>query len=338
MKESLESIINDFAQNLTVSEYNQYIPKLKDYFIPYLLNKSNDYDIDRLFKDEFTRSDIVNATIYYIVNNPNVECISAINDFLVALNILFNELLFERYPNPTLQKYKSFTIFYTEIKQRLKEKGIELKGKDVYPEIDKEQFRFIIEYLDSSQDKNTKFSIAKIVIRLMLLYGFSHDLISNLQVGNYRIKERLLIIKYEKNPEIRIELEVPYKLAKELEEYIESRGKVEKEEYLFVNQNNNQIDNGFIKPVLNNIKKEYQKIKRIEHHNSKNKFTPTGLQKYAIIQLISEGMNQSIIMELTWQKEDIYNYCQSYVNDIKKVTRNRYVNHIVRGIATYDEL
>ena len=33
-----------------------------------------------------------------------------------------------------------------------------------------------------------------------------------------------------------------------------------------------------------------------------NQFTPTGLQKYAIIKMIEEGMNQSIIMDFLFLK------------------------------------
>ena len=36
--------------------------------------------------------------------------------------------------------------------------------------------------------------------------------------------------------------------------------------------------------------------------------------------------------------DDIYNDCQNEVNMQKEINRNRYVNHFLRGIATFDEI
>lgn len=113
MKAELMELLEEFSKTLTVWKYNSYVFKVRDYFIPYLLENKEGMPIERVFKEEFTRMDIVNATVYYVEHNRNVESLSAIHDFLVMLNVLFS-YIFEKYPNSNLQQYKSFTIFQNE--------------------------------------------------------------------------------------------------------------------------------------------------------------------------------------------------------------------------------
>lgn len=35
---------------------------------------------------------------------------------------------------------------------------------------------------------------------------------------------------------------------------------------------------------------------------------------------------------------DIYKDCQNEVNRTEDLDRNRYINHVIRGISTYDEI
>lgn len=341
MKDKLLSLINEFGQTLSTSEYNQYIFKLRDYLVPYIIeNKHNESVVDRIFKDEFTRNDIINATIFYVKENQNVDSLSAIDDFLIAVNRLFDELLFERFPNPTLMKFKPFSSLSNEIQEKLSKEGIILKEREVFPAIDNNQFKFIIQYLNNSckLGKRDKIIRVKIIIKLMLLYGFSHDLLAELKISNYNKDKRTLDIEYNRIGKRYIQIELPYSLAKEFDNYLDLRAVDTKDDYLFINNNNNRISNSFITDTLNNIKDEYYNENIAGLKYDRNQFTPTGLQKYAIIQMILAGMNQSIIMDFTWQKEDIYNDCQNEVNRIKELNRNRYINHTIRGIASYDDI
>lgn len=339
MREKLLSIVNEFGSLLTTGEYYQYIPKLRDYLVPYIIkNKSNNLEVDEIFKDEFTKSDIVNATIYYVDKNENVESISAIDDYLIAINRLFDELLFNKYHNPTLMKYKPFTSLSTEVQENLKSMGVELKKKEADPSINVEQYKFILEFLKNYKGSRIKASQVSIIIKLFLLYGFSHNKIANLKISDYSANHKTLKIEYKRAMKRSIFLEVPYSLAQEIDEYLTIRSRKSKlnSEFLFINENNQKIGNGFISDILKLIRDEY--IKTYGENSDKNQFTPTGIQKYAIIKMILDGMNQSVIMDFTDQQLDIYNYCQNEVDRIKELDRNRYINHMIRGISTYDEI
>lgn len=49
-------------------------------------------------------------------------------------------------------------------------------------------------------------------------------------------------------------------------------------------------------------------------------------------------MNQSVILDFTGQKENIFNDCQNIIDERKKLNRNRYINHMIRGISVYDDM
>lgn len=338
MKNDLLRIIDEFGGMLTREQYNQYIPKLRDYLIPYIIkSKAENLSADRIFKDEFTRNDIINATIFYVENNENVYSLSAIDDYLIAINRLFDKYLFEKYQNTNLMKYRPFTSFSDEIEKALINKKIELKSREVYPSINEDEYKFILEYLSRYKKKSIKSKQVSIIIKLYLLYGFSHDKIASLKRADYCSKRRNLRINYRGIMTRNIYLELPYKLSNEINEYLAFRDRTTNlnSDLLFVNENNRKISNDYSFYVLSDIKKRYIKD---EISSEKNQFTPTGLQKYGIIQMILNGMNQSVIMDFSGQKIDIYADCQNEVNRIKRLDRNRYINHIIRGISIYDDI
>lgn len=283
--------------------------------------------------------DVIKATVYYVENNENVESISAIDDFLIALNRLFDELLFEKFPNPSLMKYKPFSQLSNEVQKILLKKDIILKPREANPAINQKEFEYIIDYLDKANVKKAKlkkFKTSSIIIKLMLLYGFSDDVVIELKVGDYDFERRTLNIKYEHNGPKHIYTELPYRLSKEIEEYLQTRD-TKKTDSLLISggKNKNKIKSGYVKTVLDEIKLSYESAEKLKN-SGKNQFTATGLQKYAIIQMILSGMNQSIIMDFTGQRDIIYNDCQSYVNSKKEINRNLYINHMIRGINTYE--
>ena len=97
---------------------------------------------------------------------------------------------------------------------------------------------------------------------------------------------------------------------------------------------NAQIDPSFVKDTLDVIREEYEEI--FGKDEGINQFTVTGVQKFAIVQMILAGMNQSVIKEFTGQGDDILEDCQRQVNVEKKIDINRHINFTMRGIETYD--
>lgn len=339
-KDLTKIIVDDFGSKLTKPEFNQYVTKLRDYFIKYIIEeKKYTGKVSDLFRFDLGKIDIINSVIYYIVDNDNVKSKSAIDDFLTALNTLFEEVINDKYFNQNLNNLQPFSQLSSKIEQKIeKDKIKNLKKKETFPAILDEEYKLIVEYLNNMALKSLKAYEVKIIIKLLLLYGFSFDRIIELKTKDYCSEKGTLSIMYGNSNRSNLILELPYELNKLIKLYLEVRNKkYPNAENLFVTTEGTTITHGFLTYTLDNIKKEYD-LQKSKSHDNKNTFTNTGLAKYAVIQMILEGMNQSIILDLTGFKEEQFSYCQDYVNELKNLNRNRYVNHIIRGISTYDDI
>lgn len=338
MKEELLQLLSIFSNGLTPFESNQYIPKIRDYFFQYILDVKPDPTIETLFKYELTRYDLINSTIYYIMANDNVRSKSAIDDYLIAVNRLFDETLFNLYPNQNLVSIRPFTSLSNEIEKILLDRKVELEERQTFPSINDEQYRFILSFINKDSEGSFKTKQVQIIIKLILLYGLSPDRIIKLKRDNYLIDERQLVVIYSENPRRTLKLDIPFKVHKEIELYLnELSTKNLSCDNFFVNMKDRPIKHNFPNDYLKEIKKEYFTINPIAE-GDRNPFTPTGLAKFAIIRMILNGVNSSVISDLTGYMFDVLSDCQNIVNEMKELKRNRYINHMIRGIQTYEEI
>ncbi|NLZ73124.1 MAG: hypothetical protein GX905_04815 [Bacteroidales bacterium] len=168
-----------------------------------------------------------------------------------------------------------------------------------------------------------------------MLYGISPDKFETLKIDSYFPDRKILRIPCSIRKDLHIDLELPYILSIEITNYLSERLN-RGSKLLFTKRTSSKIDSSFLKDVLNKIRISYDE--KYKNSGFNNSFTPTGLQKYAIIKMIETGMNQSLIIDFTGQNQDIFNDCQTIVDEYKKLNRNRYINHMLRGIDTYDKL
>lgn len=341
MKIELLNLLDDFRKKLTDYQYNQYIPKLRDYLFTYIESTFQESSITEIFQNEFTKKNIIDSAIYYIDINTNVQRISAIDDYLIALNSFFEKTIFEKYHNTNLMSLKPFIRLNKDVKEKIKEKNITLLEKETFPAINDFQSEYIFHYLNNCYSYRSLSSYqTPIILKLMLLYGFSHDILSNLKLNNYNSNKNTLLINNITDVRKNITLELPFNLKEDFIQYFNFR-KLQtsiNSEFLFVTEKNTKIKNGFLSDTLDKIRKKFTYDNADIDDNTRNPFTPTGLQKYAIIKLILSDFNQSILSDLTGQKQDILIDCQLSVNEKKVIKLNRYINHMIRGIDTYDKI
>ena len=336
--EELTEVINSFGSKLTEWQYNNYIPKLRDYFIEYVMKNFKEVkNVETLFKHELTRSHLIKSTEFYIIKNENVKSKSAIDDFLIALNQLFEVEINNKYYNQNLENMRPFTKLYSEIEQNLISDGILLKEKEPYPAINRDQFMFIIEQIDYIGEKFSEIQ-KKIIIKLLLLYGFKPERIIDFDLDDFKINERILNVKYNENPDRYIKLELSNSIYDDLVKHSKLRANIKGDNNLFVTTKGNKIAHSYLKHYLDNIRNKYFEKYPYEkaEDEENNQFTFTGLAKYSVVNMILNGMNQSIIMDLTGFEDDVFGYCQEQVNSLKAISKDRYINSNIRGIETYD--
>ena len=195
MKIELLNLLDDFRKKLTDYQYNQYIPKIRDYLFPYIESNFQESSISEIFQNEFTKKNIIDSAIYYIDINTNVQRISAIDDYLIALNSFFEKTIFEKYHNTNLMSLKPFIRLNKDVKEKIKEKNITLLEKETFPAINDFQSEYIFHYLNNCYSYRSLSSYqTSIILKLMLLYGFSHDILSNLKLNNYNSNKNTLLI------------------------------------------------------------------------------------------------------------------------------------------------
>lgn len=330
-------MLRNFGTKLTEAQSNQYIPKLRDYFIPYVLeNKQDVTNIESLFKHELTRNDIIKSVKFYITRNENVRSKGAIDDFLISLNQLFEVEINEKYFNQNLINLRPFMQLNSEIENELVNEGIKLKEKEPFPAISDNQFKHLIEiYKNDIVNKMTGLQ-CRIIVKMLLLYGFKLERIFALKVSDFIVEKRLLKVTYRENPYRFINLELPFSLFSDMTEHSKLRKDIGGCDSLFVTTTGKEISHAYLKDYLNNAKQDYYVDNPHEDTGEINPFTPTGLAKYAVIRMILNGMNQSIIMDLTGFENDVFEYCQEHVNNIKAISKDRYINSKIRSIDTFD--
>lgn len=337
MREEILRLINIFGSGLSESKYNQYIPKLRDYLLEYLIFQKSNISVERLFMYEFTIQDIIQSTEYYIMKNDNVKSKAAIDDYLGSINRFFVETIFKKYPNHNLISVKPFTNLSKEIELYLISKGLELTEKQANPAINEDQYILINKLLNNESDKTFKTMQVSIIIKLILLYGFSFDRISNLNLINYSNERRTLEVYYSSNPLRSLLLELPFSLNQELGVYTDMHKQMGyMNNRLFINTKGKSIKHDFTIDFLQIARDEYHMVHE-EDRDLRNAFTQTGLAKFGIMKMILDGVNQSVISDLTGFGSDVMKDCQDEVNANKELKRNRYINHMIRGISTFDD-
>ena len=333
MQASLNDLIDKYAHKISEKQAIQYVPMLKNYFVPYIIDNYSCNNLKSLFCEEITRNGIIQSGVYYVMHNENVSAKSRLIYFLNALDSFWQNTLFEMFPNPNIRGIYPFTSLQDEIVKILNKKGIYLYDKKQNPPIDDEQYIFLMDTIKNKNDSVIS-KQKNIIIKLYLLYGLSADKLSKVLVSKYSGERNVLMIPCSVRTDVIIHIELPYGLSKEISTYISERG-LRDDDFLFLTENGNAVTSNYIDDYLKNIRKAYYKGVR---PMPENQFTPTGLQKYAIIKMIEEGMNQSIIMDFTGQGSDIFSDCQNIVDERKHLNRNRYINHMMRGIASYDDM
>ncbi|SFL20748.1 hypothetical protein SAMN03159341_1047 [Paenibacillus sp. 1_12] len=339
MRTELDKLLIDFGAALSPHEHHQYIPKLRDYLVPYILNeKRHVSSLESLFKNEFTRNDVIKSTEYYVVQNKNVRSKGSIDDFLIALNQLSVELLNEKYPNPNLRNIQPYTKLNQEVEANLERYGRILKDREANPAIDENQFLHLCNILNSDLTDSHKSLQVTVIIKLILLYGFKFNRIADFTLEDFDVERRLLKVKREQFNNETIDLELPYSLYLDLKKYHELRITLKTDNnLLFLTSIFTTVNPSFLNDILNKARDTYYD-KKIIDSSLKNPFTTTGLSKFAIINMILEGINQSTIIDITGVNEIIYRNCQETVNGELKGNYNRYINYKLRAIQTYDIL
>lgn len=141
--------------------------------------------------------------------------------------------------------------------------------------------------------------ISSLIVKLVLAYGLKNEVVRKLKIKDYNDQlNDILINNYR--------VHLPDGLAMQMKRYKEIR-----QRFLEKNQIESErlfFDDYDIKKELDNTKM-YIVLKKVMGNMQAG-----AVAKYAIIQLLREGIPAYIISDFTYYKEDVLDYCQEQVD------------------------
>lgn len=334
----LYQLVDVFTSKLSKWQYNQYVSKIRDYFIPYLLKekrrKANTVRI--LFETELVPSDIIECCAQYMLKNDGVTSESSADDFLIAVNQFFDIVLAPRYPNQNLISIRPFNKLGMRVLEMVQQEGKKLEKAFKFQPITGEQYEWIISNLHNNEFITRKDKQVQIILELILLFGFSIGRIQQFKKDNIFENGRILsFVSYKYSIPQKFSLELPIEVSNNINSYL-SEYRHDKYDWLFITDEFSQVQASFTWVYLQKIRESFKSSNELEKADER-RFSNTGISMYAINEMLQKGINSNLIMDLTGQGKKIIESCQNdiYSNNQPR-NQNSFLNYKIRGIDTYN--
>lgn len=300
--------------------------ELRDTDVSYL------FFLNRMDKDKLLQS------VEYYVKAGNLKSRAAVDVYFSVLGNFYKYLSIKNgKTNDYFQDNIKKEEFKIEFEKKIKE--LHLRDSDTQEPIGREMAKKILEECDKLIDgidiekllKKEKgvYSnyISSLIIKLVLLYGLKNEAIRKLKIRDYNDQLNDLVIN---NYRVRL----PDGLAMQMKKYKEIRKRFLKKyeiksERLF-------FDDYDIDKELDNTKM-YIVLKKVMGNMQAG-----GVAKYAIIQMLREGIPAYIISDFTNYKEDVLDYCQEQVDAERGLSllseKSRLLDSALRKNNLFDDM
>lgn len=325
--------VADFISIKNIDRYKQCMNVFKGYLI-----EKKVLSVLRTYFQGIRSDDLVDSLEYYVVHNnvtsfgaANVyaACIQEYFKFIIARGLVKNDELMAEFAYPIddkkscRNKINSYLSKEPRIKASMQfEPVTEEEAKDIIDECN-----LIIERLNNIEkvtrtQKDYNKLRSSIILKIMLLTGITYRCLIKIKVDSLDLKHGQITING-------LTFHLPNKLIDDLVFYKDVREKI-------VNESNNT------QTLF--VESSGCEISELTSTTSGFLCTLTGRKdlngviKYGIINLIRNGVNQSIIEKLTEVGKSIYNDCQKQVNSTMDYKASRYLDSKIRDINIFDLL
>lgn len=331
----LKVTFNEFLEHKNVNGYMTCISCLEKYLSD--KKKLIDEDIKVYFQgirsEELIKSvdyyiDINSVTSYGAVNRY-VSCLKEYFLFLVQNEYLKNDELIGEFAYKTSSK-KSYRYKVNEFIKN-NPKIIETQGFDSFEEVED-----LIHYCDEVMENEYYYSKvlesqmyfnkyrSALIIKLILLTGVLYRTLITIKRFDLDLKHNTITIND-------LTIHLPNRFLDQMEKYLEIRHEI------IERNTNGECDSLFIEfdssPISDKDSTTINFLRDISGRGDLN-----GIIKYAIINMIRKGINQSIIVKFTGVGDKIYSDCQSKVNREMDLNASRYLDSKIRSIKIFDML
>jgi len=179
----------------------------------------------------------------------------------------------------------------------------------------------ILDYNEYASKYNDYMS--SLIIKLILFTGIPYRVVRNIEYDNANKTHNCICIN-------EYFIHLPNKLSEQLAFYTDLRNEIKCSlktisDTLFINADGSKLKEQT--NVVAGTLKEYM-----------GRGDLTGIIKFAIIEMINKGVNQSIIQDFTKVGDQIYKDCQKRVNESKNLDACRYLDSKLRALEIFDIL
>jgi len=286
--------------------------------------------------------DIMQSVEYYVKKGANSEdtiymyC-SVISEFFKYIKLEFNignDDLIKSF-GLSWRDDKSFSYVFKAYNQKLLSMGLIKPSKQGIPFSD-EQVKIIVQYCDNkindiiSDDKlfyERLYNqyVKSLSIKLITYMGVSIDRINAIEEKHYDPLNGTLVVAD-------IKIHLPYRLGQQFYYFYKNMYKNNPKSLKLLSLYNGVI---FSQPsVLGAFIGKKLKLETCVQ----NPYSIVSLAKYAIIQLIDAGLDQSTIMELTGYGNEIYDSCRQIADRVDLTKKNSKVDRALKQLMAYDFL
>ena len=248
-------------------------------------------------------------SVAYYQRVGNIKSRATIDVYYAVLGNFF-KFIYEEYgwKNDYFYDYEHINQFKIAYENKIKEIGLNNSKQE--PPVDKDVAKEIlnrcnqliddVDIEDVLMKKKGVYSnyISALMVKLVLLYGLRNDVIRKLKLGDYNIDLNKLTVN-------KFCVRLPDRLAMQMKRYIEIRDAVLAgcvNDRLFFDDTNfeKELDNTKMFIVLNSVTGNAQS---------------RAVAKYAIIEMLKNGISAEIIMEFTGYKKNVLDDCQDKINE-----------------------
>ena len=329
--------INNFLETISKSSIETYRTKI-NVFHQFLTTKKSITDSSYRSYLEAMKIEEIGESLEFYISTNNIKSqtialhyISVIrryfnfiyNNNIQNLNLLVSFGL--KTENPDSYRYKMMNQILNDSRLEARDEKEELSLQEVeilVAECDQK----ILEIIQQDRVLNYKIYpsqyndlMSSIIIKLILLTGIPYRTVRNISLGKINIIHNTIDIN-------NYSIHLPNNLSEQLTYFLKIRGTVHNnlDDALFVKANGKKLADGT--GIIVTTLKEYI-----------NRSDLTGIVKYAVIQMILNGVNQSILINFTKVGDQIYKYCQEKVSN-ENTLSSRYIDAKLRSIDTFDIL
>ena len=331
MEVLMERIGNDPGTKKT------YRSKIGDFY-DFILLKLKERDINYLYFLNTADKEVLLQSIEYYIRAGNVKSRATVDIYYSVIGNFYN-FLFDKYgkTNDYFQTVEKKAEFKEAYERKIQELNLleSDQQEPIQAEVAKNILRecdIIIDNIDNEkllEKKKGVYSnyISALIVKLVLFYGLKNDAIRKLKIKDYNDQLNDLVINHYR-------VHLPDGLAMQMKKYKKMRKEylqkygLESERLFFDDFNvNKELDNTKMFILLKKITGNMQ---------------AGAVAKYAIIQLLGEGVPAYIISNFTDYKGEVLDYCQERIDEDRGLfslnEKSRILDSALRKSELFDDM